>query len=288
MAKTPTMKTTPNHIYTLQWGSSVALEETPGGIFHERFDARAPLSPKMPEFVTHTIPSPCVPNTQSSPTQPGEGRVPPPIKTLSLNEKVASIMHDVGPLSELEALRAYSETFSYVRLKETATQLVFGDGVSTQPVAMVIGEAPGADEDIQGKPFVGKSGQLLDRILASISLTRATNTYITNVIPWRPPGNRTPTDEEIQLFTPIIARHIELVNPQFLILAGATAIQAVLSAGGGIARIRGKVQTYQTLFERKSFRVMPIYHPSYLLRSPGQKAKAWKDMLTIKTQLIAL
>ena len=212
--------------------------------------------------------------------------MPPLTKITSLNKKISSILHDAATLSSLAELRAYIEAFPHVRLRETATQLVFGEGIATNPTAMVIGEAPGADEDIQGKPFVGKSGQLLDRILASINLTRHSNTYISNVIPWRPPGNRTPTDEEIRLFTPLIARHVALVKPRFLILAGATAIQAILGTTGGISRIRGKIQTYQTPFDHTSFNVMPIYHPSYLLRSPGQKAKAWEDMLRIKTQLM--
>lgn len=296
---------TNNHRQTLRWGASYALEETPSGIINKTFTEKlssSPLSadrkPALPVTTriqaytppqdkaekSHPESPPSHAHNQPHPQPNMTSRTQTPMTTL--NQTIAQISDDVKTIQSLDELTAYTRDFPYTMLKNTATQLVFGDGQSSHPQAMLVGEAPGADEDIQGKPFVGKSGQLLDRILASINLSRTTNLYIANVIPWRPPGNRTPTEEEIKLLTPVLSRHIELINPGFLILAGATAIRAILGDVGGISRIRGRAQDYTTLFEQKTCAAMPIYHPSYLLRSPGQKAKAWEDMLQIKLHLL--
>jgi len=150
---------------------------------------------------------------------------------------------------------------------------------------MIIGEAPGADEDKQGKPFVGMSGQLLEKILATIGLSRQTNFYISNIIPWRPPGNRQPTPNEIAICLPFIERHIELIAPKFLLLTGSTSNKALLRAKEGITQLRGQWHIYQTPTTKESIEALTIYHPAYLLRSPLKKREMWKDMLTLKQKL---
>ena len=180
----------------------------------------------------------------------------------------------------LEALKAAIEAFEGCPLKITATNTVFADGVIGAPL-MFVGEAPGADEDREGKPFVGVSGQLLDRMLASIGVSRSENAYISNILPWRPPGNRPPTTAEMATCLPFIQRHIELAAPKILILVGGTSAKALLDRKEGITRLRGNWLDWQT----PGGRVIPAlatYHPAFLLRSPSQKVNAWKDLLALK------
>jgi DNA polymerase len=183
----------------------------------------------------------------------------------------------------LEDLRAALQAFEGCSLKYTATNLVFGDG-NPKARIMLIGEAPGADEDRQGLPFVGQSGQLLDKIFAAIGLTRQ-NFYITNIIPWRPPGNRQPTPAEADACLPFVRRHIDLVSPDFLILVGGTATKTLLGGREGIVRLRGAWKDY-TSEMGKQMKVISIFHPAYLLRSPGQKREVWLDLIKIKHSLI--
>jgi DNA polymerase len=181
----------------------------------------------------------------------------------------------------LEALRALLETFDGCALKFTATRLVFADG-NPQARVMFVGEAPGRDEDIEGLPFVGRSGKLLDRMIAAIGLDRS-NAYIANVIPWRPPGNRTPTPQETQICLPFIQRQIELVNPDVLVTLGNPSTQTLLSAREGIMRTRGKWFDYDT--GTRTIRAMATFHPAYLLRSPSYKRMAWQDLRSIAKAL---
>lgn len=183
----------------------------------------------------------------------------------------------------LAELKAALMAFEGCALKYTATNLVFGDG-NPKAQVMLIGEAPGADEDRQGLPFVGQSGQLLDKMLATIGLTRETF-YITNIIPWRPPGNRQPTPAEADACLPFVKRHIDLVSPDFLILVGGTATKTLLGSQNGIMRLRGSWKEY-TSDAGKKMKVMAIFHPAYLLRSPGQKREVWLDLIKIKHSLI--
>lgn len=183
----------------------------------------------------------------------------------------------------LEELRSDLLGFEGCALKHTATNLVFGDG-NPQARVMLIGEAPGADEDRQGLPFVGQSGQLLDKMFASIGLTRQ-NFYITNIIPWRPPGNRQPTPAEADACLPFVRRHIDLVSPDFLILVGGTATKTLLGGREGIVRLRGAWKDY-TSEGGKKMKVIAIFHPAYLLRSPGQKREVWLDLIKIKHSLL--
>jgi DNA polymerase len=148
---------------------------------------------------------------------------------------------------------------------------------------MLIGEAPGADEDREGIPFVGLSGKLLNKMLSSIGLSRS-EVYITNIIPWRPPGNRQPTIQETASCLPFIQRHIELINPKVLILVGGTASKTLLVRKEGIMRLRGRWFDYQKN-DKTVIPALPIFHPAFLLRSPGQKFNAWKDLLTIRSRL---
>lgn len=187
----------------------------------------------------------------------------------------------------LDELRAALESFQGLSLKRTATQMVFADGVQTAKI-MLVGEAPGADEDRMGLPFVGVSGQLLDRMLAAIGLSRETNVYISNVINWRPPGNRSPSDSEIALSLPFIQRHIEIINPAVVVFVGGVSAKALLQSSLGITRLRGRWVDYTSEGLSLPVPALATFHPAYLLRSPAQKALAWADLLSLKKKLQAL
>lgn len=148
---------------------------------------------------------------------------------------------------------------------------------------MIIGEAPGGDEDRIGKPFVGQAGQLLDRMFAAIDMTRENDFYITNILPWRPPGNRKPTDAECDLCMPFIKRHIELFKPKMIISVGGTSAGALLNTKTGITKLRGKWQDY--IMGGETIPIVPIFHPAYLLRQPQFKKQTWHDLLAIKEKI---
>lgn len=183
----------------------------------------------------------------------------------------------------LEELRAILDRFDGCALKTTAKQLVFGDG-NPQARVMFVGEAPGRDEDIEGRPFVGRSGKLLDRMIKAIGLERA-DTYITNIIPWRPPGNRDPSPQESMICLPFIQRHIELVNPDVLVCLGKPSSQTLLNIKDGILKSRGRWHSYA--LPARQIRAMVTLHPAYLLRQPNQKRLAWRDFLAIQKELAA-
>lgn len=186
----------------------------------------------------------------------------------------------------LDDLRAAVEAFDGCPLKRTAKNTVFGDGNSDARI-MLIGEAPGAEEDKQGKPFAGASGQLLDRMFDAIGISRLQDDaekaiYISNIVFWRPPGNRAPSPSEIAVCLPFVERHIELVKPEFLVFCGGVAAKALMETTQGITRLRGKWYDYKTENMDKPIPSMALFHPSYLLRSPQQKKYAWQDLLMIK------
>lgn len=185
---------------------------------------------------------------------------------------------NVVTLQELRALMEQVDS----PLKQCATNMVFGVGNEHANV-LLLGEAPGAEEDKQGLPFVGQSGQLLDKMLAAIGLDRSM-VYITNILPWRPPGNRTPTSEEIALFLPYVLKHISIISPKIVVCLGGTATKALLQKNDGIVRLRGR----WTKVEGISARVIATFHPAYLLRSPSQKREAWIDFLQIKSALASI
>jgi uracil-DNA glycosylase len=194
---------------------------------------------------------------------------------------IASAREAARTAPTLEALRALLDKFDGCALKSTATQLVFADG-NPKARVMFVGEAPGRDEDIEGLPFVGRSGKLLDRMIGAIGLDRS-KAYIANVIPWRPPGNRTPTPQETQICLPFIQRQIELVNPDVLVTLGNPSTQTLLSTRDGIMKTRGKWFDYDT--GTRTIRAMATFHPAYLLRSPSYKRMSWQDLRSIAKAL---
>ena len=181
----------------------------------------------------------------------------------------------------LEALRQLLENFDGCALKSTATRLVFSDGNPNARI-MFVGEAPGREEDLEGLPFVGRSGKLLDRMIAAIGLDRS-SAYIANVIPWRPPGNRTPTPQETQICLPFIQRQIELVDPDVLVTLGNPSTQTLLATREGIMKTRGRWFNYDT--GTRTIRALATFHPAYLLRSPSYKRMSWQDLRAIAKAL---
>ena len=209
--------------------------------------------------------------------------LPGPAAALSADAATRSAREAAAAAGTLDELRAVLAAFDGCSLKGTATQLVFADG-NPEGRVMVVGEAPGADEDRQGKPFVGRSGQLFDRMLAAIGLDR-NHVYIANIVPWRPPGNRTPTPQEVAICMPFIARQIALADPDFLVCLGGSASQGLLGSKEGILRMRGRWHDFET--GRRSIRAMPMLHPAYLLRQPAHKKLAWADLRALRKVLDA-
>jgi len=218
--------------------------------------------------------------------QPSAASSPTPVRvTVSPAPQQTAILpnRSISAAATLAELRAELLAFDGCSLKKTAMNLVFGDG-NPQAGLMFVGEAPGADEDRRGLPFVGKSGQLLDRMLSAIGIDR-TRYYITNILPWRPPGNRTPTDAEIAACLPFTLRHIELVAPRILVPLGGPATKTLLGTAEGITRLRGRWQDYSKSNALQGVKVIPMLHPASLLRQSANKALAWSDMLNLKRAL---
>ena len=207
---------------------------------------------------------------------------PPPIPEQVDVDAVAIARATAAGAADLPALAAGMEAFEHCEIKQGARNFVFSDGNPAARV-MIVGEAPGRDEDRAGKPFVGRAGQLLDRMLAAIDLDRgavepAQAVYITNVLPWRPPSNRTPDKDEIAMMLPFLQRHIALANPDVIVLMGNTPCQALLGRTG-ITRMRGD---WAEVMGRPA---LPMFHPAYLLRNPAAKREAWADLLSLKGRL---
>lgn len=246
------------------------------------------------QAVDHFRPAPAVAvvaPAASPPASPIPPLVSPPVRqartimvTESAGAGAASARVLAAACNDLAALRRAVEGFQGCGLKATAKHTVFADG-NPEARVMLVGEAPGRDEDIQGLPFVGKSGQLLDRMLAAIGLDR-TQVYISNVLPWRPPGNRAPANAEIAVCLPFIERHIELAAPEILVLLGGISTKALLDSQEGITRLRGRWKIYRT--PQGQIPTLPSLHPAYLLRQPAQKRLAWQDMLALRVRLDSL
>ncbi len=202
-------------------------------------------------------------------------------KYVSLNDIVARAKKVAAAAQSLDELRKAVENFDGCNLKKMATNTVFSDGSSNSKI-MVIGEAPGNHEDLQGIPFCGDSGKVLDDMFRAINMTRKENFYITNVIFWRPPGNRRPTDEELAICRPFVERHIQLLNPEVLVLVGATSMTAVLGIHEPIGKIRGEFMDFAPKFLSRKIKTFTIFHPSYLMRQPAKKKVAWQDMLALE------
>lgn len=243
----------------LRWYVDAGVDECIGEAPVDRFKPAPP-------------PPPAIAPAPPTPTQPAAAPVVP------------SGAHPADAAVSVAELKAIVESFDGCGLKQFASKTVFADGNPAARV-MFVGEAPGADEDRQGLPFVGVSGKLLDRMIESIGLTRADSAYISNVVFWRPPGNRAPTDEEVAACMPFVRRHIELVNPAVLVLVGGLSAKTLLSTPVGITRLRGRWHAFQTLGLAAPIPAIPMFHPAYLLRSPQQKRLAWRDLLSIRERL---
>jgi uracil-DNA glycosylase len=263
----------------LKWYVDQGLDETIG---EEAIDRLAPVAQQAaPEpAVAATAPAASTPFRPAAPSPAAAPRAPVPLESPQLVEDARTLAAGCNTIEELEAA---IRGFESCALKRTAKNTVFADGLPTAPV-MIVGEAPGADEDRLGKPFVGVSGQLMDRMMEAIGLKRGDGFYITNILFWRPPGNRTPTLAEQAMCLAFTRRHIELVRPKLLILAGGTAAKAVLDTAEGIMRLRGK-WTSVRLDDGTEVPTMPTFHPAYLLRTPASKRQSWQDMLAVDKKL---
>lgn len=258
-------------------GVDAAMLDAPRNRYEE-----TPQPPWRPSAPPAHAPQTPASASAAAPPPPREERQP------KRRDNTPEALFPASPLAEaassLEELRAALEAFDGCDLKRTARSLVFADGNPAASV-MLIGEAPGAEEDKQGLPFVGRSGQLLDRMLAAIGLDRST-VYITNILPWRPHGNRAPSTEEIALLLPFVERHILLAAPEVILLVGGIAAKSLLGVPTGIMRLRG---TWVTLrLGEREFPALPTFHPAYLLRRPQDKALAWRDFLSLQHRLAEL
>jgi uracil-DNA glycosylase family 4 len=275
----------------LRWyvdmGIDLAIDEEP----HDRFAdsavalaalksrQEAPVADEPAETAPASAPAPL---RRTAALQPVAPAPPPP------DQAAISARELAQAASSLDELRATLEAFDGCALKRTATRLVFADG-NPQARIMLVGEAPGADEDRQGLPFVGRAGQLLDRMLAAIGLDRA-SVYIANVVPWRPPGNRTPTTQETAICLPFIHRQIALCNPDLLVCLGGSSAQTLLGIRDGIMKSRGRWFDFSVEGDEgpRSVPCMATLHPAYLLRQPAHKRLAWRDLIELRKAINGL
>ncbi|MCB9958759.1 MAG: uracil-DNA glycosylase [Rhodospirillaceae bacterium] len=241
-----------------------------------------PAAPARPGPPVEPAPLPA-----DRPPAPSTATPAAPAASLGGEAAVADARRIAAAAATLADLEAAIRAFDGCPLKLTATTTVFADGHPDAPV-MVIGEAPGGEEDRQGKPFVGPAGQLLDRMLAAIGLDRAHSAYITNILNWRPPGNRQPNAGEIATCLPFIERHIALKRPAVVILAGGTSAKALLNTSDGIMRLRGRWRELDVLGLAEPVPAMALFHPAYLLRQPAAKHEAWRDLLAVHKRLSQL
>jgi uracil-DNA glycosylase len=252
--------------FHVEAGVDLALDETP----HNRF-----AEPKAEAAKPQPLKAP--------PAQPAPSPRALPKAAASAPEEVAGMAREQARHAQsLEELEAILAGFDGCALKFSAKNLAFADG-NPEGRVMLVGEAPGADEDRIGKPFMGRSGQLLDRMLATIGLDRS-QVYVANIVPWRPPGNRTPTPQEIAICKPFIARQIELASPEFLLCLGGPAAQNLLGIKDGILRTRGRWFTYKAE-DGREVKALPTLHPAYLLRQPLQKRLGWRDFQALRRAL---
>jgi len=223
--------------------------------------------------------APSAPSTRTRPDAPPV----PPLRTAPAGAETATAATVAARAATLDELRQALDAFDGCPLKVTATSTVFGEGAANASL-MIVGEAPGADEDRQGRPFCGVSGRLLDEMLRSIGFDRST-AYITNVVPWRPPGNRKPTSAEVAVCVPFIERHVALVAPKVLLLVGGLAASTLLGTTEGITRLRGHWRSHRPSSGQHDIPAMPTFHPAYLLRTPEAKRMTWRDLLAVKARL---
>lgn len=252
-----------------QMGVDLCVEEQPQILKAQEITFPAKTPTARPSLVTE-LPQPKAATPAAPPT--------------SIADAVAEARALADAAKDLAALEAAVRNFNGCALKKTATNTVFAQGVAASQL-MFVGEAPGAEEDRNGVPFCGPSGKLLDVMLSFIGLTRAENFYITNTLFWRPPGNRQPSTEELEICRPFVEKHIALIDPKILVLVGGTATSSVLRDTRGITRLRGQVFSYTNSYMTREVPVHVLYHPSYLLRQPLAKKQAWADLLKLKQAL---
>lgn len=263
-------KKSDHDLAALAWQVDVGIDEAVSEAPVDRFAEakKAPEDPKPPKKASPADERPIVTPETKSPAMPGPAAV-----------DAEALVKAAKTLPDLEKA---IKSFEGCNLKKTAMNTVFSRGDPTSKL-MLIGEAPGADEDRQGKPFVGASGKLLDKMMAAIGREVDNGYYISNILPWRPPGNRKPTPQEQTVCLPFIRRHIELADPDVLVFLGGTAVSALLNISDGITRIRGRWYNYPA--GKKTIPAMATFHPAYLLRQPQLKRQAWQDLQEIKAKL---
>jgi DNA polymerase len=259
--------------FYLEAGVDAPVGETPV----DRFADPLPPSTMQPLAPQPPTPRPVLRLDQPSQSGAGAAVSAPP----SAEAAVMAARAQAKSAATLEELRAILDRFEGCALRNTATQLVFGDG-NPQSRVMFVGEAPGRDEDLEGLPFVGRSGKLLDRMMAAIGFDR-TSVYIANIVPWRPPGNRTPTPQESAICLPFLLRQIELADPDVLVCLGGPSAQTLLNVKDGITKTRGRWFSFHA--GTREIKAMATFHPAFLLRSPLQKRFVWRDFLAIKKVL---
>ncbi len=257
----------------IDWYAAMGVDEIIDDTPVDWFEAAA-TKKAAAKHPSNEAPRKPAPVSQPAEPRPGFASIAPDDAVMDARERAAG----AKTLEELEQALA---GFDGCTLKATAKKMCFKRG-NDKARLMLIGEGPGRDEDLQGLPFVGRAGQLLDKMLGAISLTQD-DVYITNIVYWRPPGNRTPTTQEVQACMPFLNRQVELLNPDFLVLIGGPASHNLLGTKEGITRIRGKGRDCE--IGGKTRRAMPILHPAYLLRTPAAKRQAWRDLLTLKAAL---
>ncbi|MFN3549574.1 MAG: uracil-DNA glycosylase family protein [Mesorhizobium sp.] len=272
-------------------GADEALEDSPVDRFAESASLRRQTGASGGALQQDGSPTRSGPagNGRSPGEEPARGArsLPPParpepIAAIPDEAQAARARELARSAGSMEELRELLASFDGCNLKSTAKTLVFADG-NPQADIMFVGEAPGRDEDLEGLPFVGRSGRLLDLMLAAIGLDRS-RAYIANVIPWRPPGNRTPTPIETEICRPFIERQVELANPKVLVTLGGPSAKVLLHASEGVLRMRGTWKSHTTA-SGVTIPAMPTLHPAYLLRNPSHKRLAWRDFLEIKAKL---
>jgi uracil-DNA glycosylase family 4 len=273
-------------VFYSEAGVDAVLDETPTDRFAEPANqsrsTAAPADTPVPDREPSSIPAPPAPRAPRPTIGPSElarrGAAPAPPAP---DSAIMAAREAARSATDLDALRTILDGFEGCALRTTAKQLVFADG-NPQARIMFVGEAPGRDEDIEGLPFVGRSGKLLDRMMAAIGLDRS-SAYIANIVPWRPPGNRTPTPQESAICLPFMQRQIELADPDILVCLGGPSAQTLLGLKEGITKSRGRWFKYNS--GKREIRALPTFHPAFLLRSPLQKRLAWRDFLAIKKVL---
>jgi DNA polymerase len=263
-------------VRALAWQIAVGIDEAVGDEPIDRLNRPADKTAAPPIAQEIAAPMRAMPVAAPSPMETPFGT---PAVTAAARDLAAAA-------NTLDELKDAIANFEGLGLKATATNLVFADGNPQAPL-MLIGEAPGAEEDRRALPFVGASGQLLDRMLAAIGRDRS-NCYITNIVNWRPPGNRKPSPAEMAMSLPFISRHIALVNPAVILLLGDTAAKTLTGRSEGITRLRGRWHDLAKPDSAETIPTLPSFHPAFLLRSPAQKREAWTDLLAIKARLTEL